>query len=597
MFGRYKAGNLGKPASNAPEALVPAIILLVGGITFSSLAAYYVKLTNARMGEAWLHDHASQIERVLSTRIEDYSDALIHTRALIDANGSFDPIVLRKYLTDVQLLDKYPGMRGIAFEPLIQAKDLDSFIMKARKINSGFQIWPPHKAERYLPVTFYEPDTAENRRVIGFDVNLWADRQEAIEKAIFTNRPAATGKVILVRGLENRESTGFIIFLPVFKPGAPIATPEQRSKAVIGMLDTVFYIHSFIGAVLGDSAPNSDISFDVYDGASPEPDSLLFNLHPGMDPSNGLRRFDHIKVGGRPWMLDFYAGPGFGNFWSRQGHWIVLIGGALISVLFFMALLAALRREELEKELVAQVRTALNARDEFISIAAHELRTPLTSLKLQLEMGRRYGNKDPVKSLARITQMGQQQIRRLTDLINELLDVTCIQTGNLRIHPQSTDLNSIVRDLADHFRNTEYGLAEKLEVQESREPVLADVDPSRLYQAVQNLLSNASKFSNGKPIRIRVEKTVDAGVIHVSDFGIGFPADRQDRIFLRFARDEESSDSVGGLGLGLYIAKKIVDAHCGSIRVKSSPGMGSTFSIELPFGKRETLGPAKTGTC
>lgn len=372
----------------------------------------------------------------------------------------------------------------------------------------------------------------------------------------------------------------------------PTATRAERDRALIGMVHTVFRVSSFLSSMLGQHPLATGISFDIYDGEKPSPSSLLFSLRPGEPRGAGPSRLDRIEVGGRYWTLDFHATPEFGTFWSREGHWIILATGTLVSLLVSLFVLATLRREEMEKELVAQVRRALDARDEFISIAAHELRTPITSLKLQLDMLRRYGPADPARALARFSELGQSQVRRLTELINELLDVTRIQAGRFRLNPRATDLNQLVSDLAGQYRDSAPSADPLLRVNGAPEPLLADVDPLRLGQAVENLLSNALKYGGTKPIHLEVEKRDGRGVIRVRDQGIGIPPDLQGRIFDRFERAVDT-DSVSGLGLGLFIAKQIVDAHHGEIHVESTVGAGSTFSIEVPLS--ESTGTTELG--
>jgi signal transduction histidine kinase len=445
-------------------------------------------------------------------------------------------------------------------------------------------VWPAGARTDYYPVTYYEPPTKANGRVLGYDVAVVANRREAQRRAILSGEPAVTEKIVLVRDrADPTPDPGFVFFLPIFRDGAPPRTPAQRERAVVGMLNSAFRATTFFQAVLGQNPVNSDIVFDLYDGPTPAPGSLLYSLRPDEERgAAGFIRVDRVAVGGRTWTLVYHTLPGFGSFWMRQGHWIVAAFGTLLSLLLFWLLWNAFRRAESERLLAAQVSQALDARDEFISIAAHELRTPITSLKMQLDMVRRYGSLDPAKSLEKVTRLGQQQVGRLMELINELLDVTRIQSGKLRVQRQETDLSQLVRDLVDHYRGSLPGADRLLELHAAPEPVLAQVDPLRFGQAVENLLSNAIKYGGLKPVQLHVDKDGRNGVIRVRDHGIGIPSDRQEIIFRRFERVADT-DTVGGLGLGLYIAKQIVDAHQGRIRVESAPGQGSTFTIEIPL--------------
>lgn len=236
----------------------------------------------------------------------------------------------------------------------------------------------------------------------------------------------------------------------------------------------------------------------------------------------------------------------------------------------------------------AELEKALAARDEFVSIASHELKTPLTALRLQAQILLRNIQKrdSPTVSPELLTQFAQQidqQIDRLTRLVEDMLDISRIQLGKLSTRPEPTDLGQLVRSVADRFY---------LQLKAARcdlrlalqEPILGNWDPGRIEQVVLNLLSNAVKYGPGKPIVIEAFARVDAAIIRVCDQGIGIAPENQERIFERFER-AIAPNQTSGLGLGLYIAREIVRAHGGKITVESALGRGSCFEVELPRSK------------
>ncbi len=231
---------------------------------------------------------------------------------------------------------------------------------------------------------------------------------------------------------------------------------------------------------------------------------------------------------------------------------------------------------------------AVRARDEFLSVASHELKTPITSLKLQLQMTRKRTNPGQnlaptPEKLARVLDIAGIQLERLTILVEDLLDVSRIEAGKLSYHFEATDIVKLVRDMverySDNLRNA--GCAVSIGGEES---IVASVDPSRLERVVLNLLSNAVKYGAGKPIELNVSRSGDNVVITCKDHGIGIPEDKQDVIFKKFER-AVSPANISGLGLGLYIAREIVDSHQGRIQIQSQVGQGTTFRVELPLAK------------
>jgi signal transduction histidine kinase len=230
-----------------------------------------------------------------------------------------------------------------------------------------------------------------------------------------------------------------------------------------------------------------------------------------------------------------------------------------------------------------EAQEAIRVRDEFLSIASHELRTPLTPLQIHFQrlLGpRRSDALIAPEQLQRILERCERQVRRLQALIDNLLDVSRISSGRLRLQTETVDLADIVREVSGRFAE-ELAAAECQLVLGCFTPVVGQWDRLRLEQVVTNVLGNAIKYGGGKPIEITVEETREGGRLRIADQGIGIDSGDLTRIFQRFQR-AVSSRSYGGMGLGLYITRQIVDAHYGSIQVESKPGAGSMFVVELP---------------
>jgi PAS domain S-box-containing protein len=228
---------------------------------------------------------------------------------------------------------------------------------------------------------------------------------------------------------------------------------------------------------------------------------------------------------------------------------------------------------------------AIEARDEFLSIASHELRTPLTSVLLRLEVLLRSvveGRAPNPSALVAALAVVVRQSKRLSDLIDQLLDVSHIQQSNLELELQleDVDLAEVLRDVGSRFAGDLVRAGSTLSLA-APAPAIGHWDRARLEQVITNLLSNAVRFARGTPIHAGVEVSETSARLEVRDGGMGIrPAD-QTRIFERFER-AASSRHFGGLGLGLYITRQIVRAHGGTIRVESTPGKGSAFIVELP---------------
>jgi len=238
-----------------------------------------------------------------------------------------------------------------------------------------------------------------------------------------------------------------------------------------------------------------------------------------------------------------------------------------------------------QKNVERQLQQAVQARDEFLSIAGHELRTPLSALTLQVTGLQRTLHKkqapaeDNQRELERVDR-AVDQLRRLSRLVDELLDVARISAGRLQLRRERFDLSRVVREIAASMGERAARIGSIVQVTADA-PVMGDWDRQRIEHIVATLLMHALKYGAGKPIELSVEATESMAVLCVRDHGTGIAPEEGERIFDRFTRGD-SGDSRKGLGVGLYAAQQVVQAHGGAIRVESSPGSGCTFVIELP---------------
>jgi signal transduction histidine kinase len=241
-------------------------------------------------------------------------------------------------------------------------------------------------------------------------------------------------------------------------------------------------------------------------------------------------------------------------------------------------------------ERVVQKRTselveANAAKDKFLSIVSHELKTPLTSLKGMAQFLRRqFKNTDSAKMVCQGLADMERSIYRMEVLVNDLLDTSLVETNMFVLHRKRCDLVELCRHLINEYTA---GAGPALTFEALGDQVEVEVDIDRISQVIINLLSNARKYSpKGTPITLTLEQAGYESIVSVRDIGVGIPAEMQSQIFEPFYRVpgiEVQTGSSTGLGLGLYISRKIVERHGGHIEVQSIPGEGSTFSIALPL--------------
>ena len=248
--------------------------------------------------------------------------------------------------------------------------------------------------------------------------------------------------------------------------------------------------------------------------------------------------------------------------------------------------LSLIKQAEKEKVIAMNLAENVRVRDEFISIASHELKTPLAAIHLQLQLisrdfKRGLDQANMTKRIEDSMSLFDRQIMRLNELVETMLDVSRISSGRFTMNLEKVDLSKLVQSTVSALP------VELLKVDQAPEIIIeasaalfVDADSSRLQQVIENIVTNAIKYGEGRPVKVKVFEREGSVVFEVTDQGMGIAPESMERIFDRFER-AISSRNISGFGLGLYISRKIVELHGGTISVISRQGVGSTFTVQL----------------
>lgn len=570
------------------------LALLIGLLTTLAAALYLENDARERRARRFA-DAVREGTLSLQQRMDTYLAMVLGTRGLFASSDAVSRREFHAYVESLELQRRYPGIQGIGYAVWLWPHEVAAHEARVRaEGHPGYHVWPPGPRDVYTAIVYLEPQDWRNQRAMGFDMFSEPTRHAAMQRALETNQPAASGKVRLVQENGSEPQNGFLLYVPVYAPaldGTKPTTPEARRAAMRGFVYAPFRMGDLI-AGLRFPGFQSTLDLTIHDGQDAALERLLYTSgpeHPPPEPR--LTSTVPLDVAGHPWTLVFTARESFLEDASRQELQDVVVSGLVISLLLFFitrsqveARAAAETARQVQERLAEQAQAAVQVRDEFLGVAAHELRTPLTSLTLQLQLLRRTlargAPPEPAK-LEHGVATAERQTARLSQLVDSLLDISRLTGGRLVLHPEALDLAEVVREVAQRFEAESLANGVALRV-DAPEPVPGRWDRLRLEQVLTNLLSNALKYGRGAPVDVHVRREGEGGArLEVHDRGIGISPEDVGRIFGRFER-AVSSRHYGGLGLGLFITRQLVEALGGHITVDSVPQQGSTFTVTLP---------------
>jgi signal transduction histidine kinase/CheY-like chemotaxis protein len=235
------------------------------------------------------------------------------------------------------------------------------------------------------------------------------------------------------------------------------------------------------------------------------------------------------------------------------------------------------------KRVEEALRLADRRKDEFLAMLAHELRNPLAPIRNSTQVIRLLGTTDP--NVQRATELVERQVQHMTRLVDDLLDVSRITSGKIKLQKEPVELAAVVARAVETARPLIDARRHELAVTLPREAMPLDADPTRLAQVIANLLTNAAKYTEeGGHIRLTVERQGGTAVVGVRDDGVGIPREMLASVFTLFTQvDRTLARSEGGLGIGLKLVKSLTELHGGTVEARSEgPGKGSEFVVRLP---------------
>jgi len=550
-------------------------------VVLTGLATIYVWRTTRDADRARFMNAVQATRDDIVGRLDAYIDLLTATRGLVVSNPALPREELRQYIRSLNIQSRYPGLQGIGMLLRIPREDVPRLESEIRADYAPFRVYPEARSPEAYPIVLIEPLDRRNKVAMGYDMFTNPVRREAMQRARDTGRPAASARVTLVQEIDPERKSGFLIYTPLYVTGTTPDTLAERRAALFGFVYTPFRAPDLFAGIFG-SQEHPEIGFEIYDNRE------LLHRTKDLPPDPRFVADDSIDVAGRKWSIRWISRRvGFGPALLLAAA--TFAGGLIIASLLFTLLRVQLRARavaestaERLRESEAELQRASRSKDEFLATLSHELRTPMTSIMGWTQM-LGTGELDAAtqkEAVEAILHSGTLQAQ----LIDDLLDLSRITVGNMRIEMQRVELAPIVLAAIETVRPAAHAKGVQL-AWELAPDVYVDGDDQRLQQITWNLLSNAVKFtSSGGSVRVAVFTDRRDAVIEVVDSGQGIDPEFMPHLFERFRQaDSSSTRTHTGLGLGLAIVRHLVELHGGTIAAQSGgAGRGATFRVRLP---------------
>jgi signal transduction histidine kinase len=579
--------------------------ILALSLVLTILAWHYSNQQVESKLRAEFERECERVIELIQERMHKYEDALWAGVALHGVNGTKVSLEdWKTYTSHIELDKKYPGINGIGVIKKIPAETLELHLENERLARPQYKVHPSHSGKVLYPITYIEP-LQGNEKAVGLDMAHESNRLTAIRQARDTGKSKITAPITLVQ--DKTRTAGFLFYAPIY------TTPEvnnltSRRQHFYGVVYSPFIVKKLMEGTLRAETRHVTLSIKDLGNKSNE---LIFDEHLSsidqFDPDPLYRKSIELPLYGRTWTFDIWSSLRFRQVAKSNQSIFILLGGILIDTLLLILFTSFSRSnrkaiayadrmtDDLQKsnrDLEAareRADEASKAKSEFLANVSHELRTPMNSI---LGFCRRLMKPKAIDNTERVVdalRTIERNANHLLDIINQILDVSKIEAGEMHSHVDNFDISPIIRDTVAGFAPLAEAKGLRVLLHCSDTETFVRADRTKITQILANLVSNAIKFTEKGSITITAGTASSSNgdevfSITVEDTGVGIEEEEMELLFSRFTQlSSTKAYSSGGTGLGMSITKDFVELHLGSIEVNSTLGKGTIFSVSLPI--------------
>ncbi|MEX0876699.1 MAG: CHASE domain-containing protein [Phycisphaerales bacterium] len=590
------------------DGYLAVVLVMVIAMATWAVASMVVMRTSQQDRADGLRQQAMKIRESVNERLRDYQVGVEFGRGLLAASDGVSQKEWQHFYNDQTVLKKFPGVWGFGYVEMVRPDDLDAFVagMHAQGLHEFAVRAHPEGARRdqddpLYVIKYHEPES-RNRQAWGLDAATNDLNRRVYDQARDTGQMRVSDPIRLVQN--ERREWGVVLALPVYRPGMPVVSTEQRQAAITGWVVASISLDRFFETEWLSDWDDYDITISARDERSDgSPRVIYASTNEGVGFAGRMSTHIPLELENLPLILSVSHKHEPIPWLASRGSVAVMIAGLLITVLLTtitwsitrtrtramnlaQTMTSSIRQSEHRQRVLAlQADTANKAKTEFLANMSHEIRTPMTAI-----LGYADVLDDLVKAhphdeeYAQAIRSIQRSGKHLMMIINDVLDLSKIESGKLDIDHKRCRILDTVRDVYATLRiaAARKGLSMNVEFASSF-PVCVMTDEYRVRQILINLIGNAVKFTPRGSVNLVLEADEHELRFSVVDTGVGIPQTKINGLFDPFEQlDSSVSRRHEGTGLGLTISRHLAQLLGGDITVRSAPGQGSTFTLTIP---------------